>query len=335
MNKKHVLAAIMATMMLSACNKMQFSQMDLPSSDATSVTPVAPIIPEAPVVIPEEPVTAPPAPTFSFKMNAGICASDSSTQLVSCLNCEVPQVVQEPQLSKKAQALLDIMTLSCDIKNRSDQTNYRPTRAEILNKLNRASESVYPDSPRTALIEQTIAGLTDPNNNSLRQYMFGGLYYRPPYSDAFETYFGMTVPEAKATFCWYGDKMTGRIEYRTGVGSKEYFECTYIMDPMYCRERPEYVRAQTYRAQLESALQLSVTSPYKAPAAVAGPTCKWETFEGDDLVEAKKVIARWKSEGRKVSMETLKGGNIGLCSSADAATIQDGTTVKIGSYNCK
>lgn len=316
-----------AALTLMSCNKMQFADIASKGTTATSVVPTDPM--------PIDPVPLPSVPTFTFKMTNGACAADSSTQVVSCLNCQVPQLVQEPQLSKKAQALLDIMTLSCPIKNKSDLTSYLPTRAEILNKINRASESIYPDSVRTTLMEKTISGLTDPNDNTLRQYMFGGIYYRPPYSDAFETYFGIGVAEAKATFCWYGDKMTGKIEYATGIQSADYLNCLFNKDPFSCKERADYVQAQVYRAQLSNALKLSVIDPYKASAPKPGVSCTWDAFEGDDMTKAAEVLNQWKSEGRKVSMEIIKGGAVGTCSNADATNLQLGLTVKMGSYKCQ
>lgn len=322
--KQQALLALTAALTLMSCNKTQFAEVGLSRNTASNLDPIAPA--------PENPV---PGPSYTFKMTNGTCASDSSTKVVSCLSCEVPQVVQESQLSKKAQALLDIMTLSCPVKNKSDLTNYVPTRAEILNKINRASESIYPESIRTAMMEKTIAGLTDLNDGSLRQYMFGGLYYRPPYSDAFETYFGITVAEAKATFCWYGDKMTGKIEYPQGLMSYSYAQCLFGADPYSCKETAAYVTAQTYRSQLSHALKLSVTDPYKPSAPKPGVSCTWDAFEGDDMSEANKVLSQWKAEGRKVSMEILKGGNIGLCSVAESSQLQVGLTVKIGSYKCQ
>lgn len=324
MKIQHVLLTVTVAMTLMSCNKMQFSDVSSTGQTANSIIPLDPVVPN--------PVTP---PTTSFKMTSGACAADSSTSVVSCMNCQVPQVVQEPQLSKKAQALLDIMTLSCPVKNKSDLTSYVPTRAEILKKINRASESIYPDSARTAIMETTIAGLTDVNDDSLRQYMFSGLYYRPPYSDAFETYFGIGIAEAKATFCWYGDQMTGKIEYPTGVQSAQYLNCLYVQDPYSCKERADYIQAQTYRSQLENALKLSITNPYQASAPQAGVSCSWDAFEGDDMTEAAKVINQWQSEGRQVSMEIIKGGNIGQCAAADVNNLQSGLTVKIGSYKCQ
>ena len=175
-----------------SCSKQQFVEVNQKASNKTEV-----------------PIDAPPIDPIankSFVLSNGVCNQDSSTSVVPCLKCDVPLVKKVSQLSAKAQALADSMFLACQISNKSDQTNYRPTKEEIINKINRGSEDLYPETIRTAQMELVIQGLTNTSDHSLQKKMFGGLWYQPPYSTAFETYFGLTVQEAKSTFCWDGNK---------------------------------------------------------------------------------------------------------------------------------
>ena len=319
-----VLTAIVAVSLFVGCSKMQFTDASPSLQSKTSIIPIDnPPIPIDPVI---------PRLTNSFKLSSGACAANSSTQLLSCLQCDVPQVVQAPQLSAKAQALLDTMTLACGITNKSDRTSFRPSRDMILNKLNQASEINYPESKRTALMEMTIQGLTNPNDASLRQKMFGGLWYQPPYSDAFETYFGITSSEAKSTFCWNGGAVTSAITDPVGVYSLQWVQCQ-SGDSFSCRERPEYIQAQVFRTQLQKSLSLGVTNPFSAPTPDPQKSCRWEKFEGDDLIAAKQQLKAWKSQGRKVSMN-VKKNNAGLCSDAAEKNITEGSNVEMATYTC-
>src|SRR3989344_7899378 len=313
------LPAIVAVTMLSACSRTDFAEVAVEDQLKS----------EVPVVEPSEPS---PEVTYGYKLSNGECASDSSTQLLSCSKCEVPQVVPVPQLSAKAQALLDIMALSCDVPNKSDQSNFRPTRAMILNKLNRASPENYPETHRTPAIELMVQGLTNPEDDSLRKKMFGGLWYQPPYSNSFEVYFGITVQEAKGTFCWNGDKMDGVISNRTGIYSVEWLNCQY--ESSRCDEKPEWILGFGHRAQLEKSLELGVTNPYTPPTPEVQKKCFWDKFEGSDLIAAKLQLKKWKSEGRKVSMSVKKNG-VGQCGDASDTNITEGSIVEMATYRCE
>ncbi|MBC7466758.1 MAG: hypothetical protein H7256_12265 [Bdellovibrio sp.] len=336
-NLSALLFGTVAITMLAACNKTDFSSVaaQAPTSLAVPVDPVP--VPPPVVVIP--PVVTlpvvPPAPTYSSKLTNGLCQSDSSTQVLSCLKCDVPQVVGKPQLGAKAQALHDIMVLACSVSNKSDANNFRPTEAMILNKLNRASEENYPDSKRTANMALTIAGLTNPNDDSLRQKVFGGLWYKPPYSTAFETYFGMTTQEAKSTFCYDGDKMNGVVTGVSGLYSKEFMDCQYTDQWYNCKETPAYIAAYGYRARLEKSLKLGVTNPYSKPVPDPQKVCSWEKFEGDDMTAALKQLKTWVTAGRKVSMNVVNSAGVGSCGLANEAALVTGVTVQMATYVCK
>lgn len=311
------LAAVLA---LSGCSRTSFMSI-APSLSLKTDIPLDTVL------------DVPTGPVYGYKLSNGECNTDSSTQLLACSKCNVPQIQLQPQLSEKAQSLLDVMLLACGVPNKSDLTDVRPTRDMILNKLNQASELNYPESFRSNDTEVLLHGLTNANDGSLRKKMFGGLWYQPPYSNTFEQYFGLTVNEAKSTFCWYGDKMDGAISNKTGLFSKEWLDCQYSSNPFGCVEKPGYVAAKVYRSQLEKSLQLGLTNPYLAPIPDLQKKCFWDKFEGDDLVAAKALLKKWKAEGRKVSMQLKKNG-IGQCGEALDATITEGSTVEMATYKC-
>ncbi len=308
----------------SSCSKTDFSDVSALTNASKSEVPQDPVVPINPVV-----------PISNFKLSNGVCNQDSSTNVLSCLKCNVPQIKQTPQLSVKAQALVDVMLLACPIPNKSDLTAYKPTQAQLINKLNRGSEMLYPETTRTSLMSLVIQGLTNPNDASLRQKMFGGLWYKPPYSDAFETYFGLTVQEAVSTFCWDGNKDTPKITGVSGLYSKEWLDCQYGSQPFSCQELPSYVLALGYRSQLQNVLSLSITNPYVSPIPDPQKKCTWDKFEGNNIVEAKKQFKKWLAEGRKLSMEIKSPAGVGSCGIADEKSLVEGATVTIASYICQ
>lgn len=311
---------LVALSTLAACSKTGFSSVGVQPSTLAD--------------IPQDP--PPVSPVTNFKVTNGACASDSSTQVLSCLKCEVPAVApQPPQLSAKAQALLDIMTLSCQVSNKSDLNNFRPTRAMILNKLNRASEANYPETTRTSQMALVIEGLSNPTDDSLRKTMFGGLWYQPPYSDAFETYFGLTTQEAKSTFCWNGDKMSGVITDPVGVYSKAYMDCQYTDTWYNCKETPAYVAANTYRTQLQNSLKLGVTNPYVAPTPAPQKKCSWDKFEGNDIVAAIQQLKTWKAAGKQVSLAYKNASGAESCGIAVESSLKQGMSVQLATYKCE
>lgn len=309
----HLLLTTAAVLTLAGCNKTDFSS--IAAGPAGLDIPVDP---------------PPPGPTPSSKLSSGVCNTDSSTQVLSCLKCDVPQVVAVPQLSAKAQALYDVMALSCNVANKSDPVKTRATLAQMLNKLNQASPVNYPESTRTAMMTMVIQGLTNPNDNSLRQKMFGGLWYQPPYSDAFETYFGLTTQDAKNILC-YTDTVTAV----PGIYSKDYMDCQYTDVWPNCKEKPEYVAGLKYNQQLENSLQLGVTNPYTKPTPDPQKKCSWDKFEGDDIIAALKKLKEWKAAGRKVSLAVKNASGAESCGDAVESNIKEGSTVQMATYKCE
>ncbi len=309
--------------MTAACSKTSFTNV-APATAIKSDIPVDPVVP-VPVV----------PPSFNSKVSSGLCKGDSSTSVLSCLNCDVPlNPPAPPQLSAKAQALVDAMFLACQIPNASDRNNFRPTKEMLVNKLNRGSNLLYPETTRTPQMAMVIEGLTNPADDSLRQRMFSKLWYSGAYSDAFETYFGITVQEAKSTLCWDGNVQTPAITGVSGLYSKTYMDCVNEGRPN-CKIPAAYVAADSYRDQLGNVLSTSISDPYVAPTPLPSKVCSWDKFEGDDIIKAKQQFKAWQSEGRKLSMEIRKANGVAMCGVANDASFVTGVTVTIASYSCK
>lgn len=332
-SKKIIL--IMSSLVLFACGKTQFTEV------ATQSVMLKMEVPQDPVVPVEEPpkqtvnpvVPAPQSPYF--KLSQGDCLADSSTQILSCQKCEIPKLAPiKPQLSAKAQSLVDIMYLACQIPNKSDRTSFHPTKEMIIQKLNRGSDLLYPDSKKTSMMALVVEGLSQVSDGTIRQKMFGGLWYTGQYSNAFETYFGLTVQEAKSTFCWDGNIQTPQITDVTGVYSKEWLACQYGDTPFSCQELPDYILAKQYREQLQNVLKLSITNPYSAPLNPNPKKCIWEKFDGNDVVSAKKYLDLWKSQGRNLTIELKNKSGASQCGLTSLNLNTDIQQISIGSYSC-
>lgn len=322
------------------CSPVEFSGMQSNSPIATSLNPETPtatgVVP--PISVIETPVT-PNAPILS----KGTCAPDSSTKLLSCMNCVVPHLPPSvPQFSKKGEALFEIMTAGCQVRNGSDPAGYAPPpRAELLRRLNRLSPTLYPDSPMTNIQVSTISSLmTDP---AALKKMFGGIFYSGvnATTTAFETYFGIETIEARYAFCYAGgtsgsDEGTSATFNRfnsTPMLSKAYIDCTYSRDPASCQEGTDYITSNTYRRQLRNAMNESISHPYVAPTAGAQQTCAWEKFQGKTGNLANQQVKIWLAGGFTI------GGDIPsqkMCAqiTQPLAGILNDTPITMAAYRC-
>jgi len=313
---------------LFACNNVRFTELPAEVRD-TLVVPPTPTPVDPPVPVDPLPVDPPVA-----KQTAGDCAADSSTQLLSCLSCEIPMnPPTPPQLSYKGSALLEGMTMACQIPNGSDPSGYvPPTREQLLARLNRASPTLYPDTSMTSQQVSVITGLINTTDSSMRNRLFGGLWYRPPYSDAFETYFGISTQEARYQFC-YGSSNTFTMTNSIPLQSKAFMDCQFSDNAFSCRETPAYVAANGYRNQLRNAMRESINNPYVPPAPTPSKTCRWEKYEGEYDVIAQAKVAEWLGKGFKVAMTVNNLG--GRCEAVSGIDSTLRGAVTMAAYVCK
>lgn len=330
---------------LSSCNeRTQFRNLG-ESQKSFSAVPTIPLDPvEPPVVVtPPTPIPVPPGPPAPQPpvvvvpkpvQNSGACKNDSSTQLLSCMKCIIPASPPLPaQLSEKGKSLLAIMTAGCAVPNKSAPKNYvSPTREELLARMNRLSPSVYPDSTMTDEQRKVVSDLK--TDGKVQQKLFGGLWYHPPYSDSFETYFGVSIGEAVANICYNSKGITPN--HQQPLQSAQFINCQYSSDPFSCREKPDYVKANIYRDQLHNGMIESINNPYVTPTPIAFKKCAWESFTGDYEQGGEEVLARWLVSNYKVGIEISNLG--GKCESVTA--LPSGSNkprgpVKMSGYICK
>ena len=332
-NKK-IQLAIKATLLAGAfvavsCQRMQFVPVSQ-NTQASLALPEDPVTP--PVVIPVTPPAPKPQPVFSN----GACAADSSTVLTSCQKCNVPlNPPAAPQFSKKGQSLIDVMSLACSINNKSAPKNYvAPTKAELIQRLNRLSPALYPDSAMTTLQFNTIEGLK--TDSALQQKMFGGLWYQPPYSDAFETYFGLEIGEVVYQLCYQSPSSTFTPYNTTLLQSKQMIDCSYGPSSSPCKELPAYIAGNVYRNDLRAGMIESIQNPYVAPKPTPSKTCAWEKFEGLYELGGAEQIGKWLVSSQKISMDVKGvGGKCMMVSSLPVGNeIPDGEVI-ISAYVCK
>lgn len=242
-----------------------------------------------------------PVPEKEFKYTQGSCSINGITVL-SCLKCVVPAKKQQPMLSEKAQALFKIMNQACQVKNKSDpQDKSIISDSDRMSYLNRADELNYPTTEVTKSQEKLIQDLSVENSNLVKK-LFGGLWYQPPYSDDFETYFGIDIKEAKSLFCFGVEKETSfGLDQISPLLSRKYIECQ--SRSRNCQELPAYNLANSYRLMLQSSIIKSLENPFNDDQLVPLKKCKWEKIEGtyNSLMETK--LLSWLDSGYSVSAE--------------------------------
>lgn len=326
---------LMAFVLVStACNPVGFNEMK--AVNPPSARSVDPIVPDVDPVLP--PVVNGPL------LTKGNCAADSSTRLLSCMNCLVPPApLAPPQFSKKGEAFFEIMVAACQVRNGSDPAGYvPPTRAELMSRLNRLSPTFYPDSPMTPMQVATVDSLrTDPA--ALKKY-FGGIFYSGVNEPtiAFETYFGLETREARYSFCYAheGDTTVGEFGLMftrtnsTPMMSKAYMDCSY-RDGSACRELPAYINANIYRNQLRNAMTESILRPYVPVAPGAQQTCQWEKFEGLLGESANAQVKSWLANGFTIGGEIASRRMCVQIKAPIDELISLDSQVTLAAYRCK
>jgi hypothetical protein len=289
-----------------SCQKTQFVDVSQ-EAQASLAVPDFPVDAAPPLIVPK------PQPVYSN----GACAPDSSTRLTSCETCQVPLTPPAlPQFSQKGQSLIDIMSIACSVPNKSAPKNYvAPTKSELISRLNQLSPVLYPDSAMSAFQVSTIEGLK--TNPALQQKMFGGLWYQPPYSDAFETYFGLEVSEVVYQICYQSPASIFTPYNSSLLLSKQMIDCQRSDSSIFgCKELPNYIDGNIYRNQLRAGMRESISNPYVAAKPLPSKTCSWEKFDGLYELGGAEQIGKWLITNQKISMEVKGPG--ARCSSVSS-----------------
>lgn len=305
---------LLSGLLISCTNKVNFSQKQ--NSALTAPTP--------PPVIPIENPTEPPPPG-SLIEKSGTCPVGTPLSVLSCLNCESEADTPAPSiLSRKAQELWDIMTVSCSIHNASDPRGYKaPSREDLLKRLVRCSPSLYPDTQFVNSQQLTIQALL--SHPTAQKSAFSSLYYNWASTD-FETYFGLDIGEARYTFC-----RGQRAINSGGVYPKEYYDAWYNDRPY---ELPSYwKKAQVIRQNLRHCMSESLRDPnVDQPPGTPGKTCSFETAEGEMGAQIVNKANGWIQQKKSVYYEGF--GQCGVMEYPDSFLDYKGF-VKIAVKNCQ
>ncbi len=251
--------------------------------------------PEPPLVDPD---TGLP---INLKYTYGECTT-IGVDVLSCLNCKVKTEITEPDLSEKAKQLLMVMNSACKIKNKSDpQGKPAADSAAIFKYLSQANQARYPDSLTSASQANLLKELSN-EKSSMYKKLFGGLWYQPPYSDDFETYFGIATQEAKSLFCFQTPPSSFGLTSYLPLQSKVYIDCLYGSSSFSCNEIPSYVEANKIRGQLQQAINYSLKNPFEAGQPTPINKCFWEKVEGEYNQEMEDILVSWINKAYKISV---------------------------------
>lgn len=289
--------------------------------------PVLPPPVEPPPVVVPPPVEPPPVepPPPSYEKNQGACSGDSSTSLVSCMKCDVPQAVPPPpQLSRKAQELIQIMSMSCGVPNRSDPAGYQPpTAAELLERMQQCSPTLYPDTAYQNTEASTLEGLLG-KEAWLREKLFKRFFYYPPYTDDFATYFGLEIVEARYMLCYHDGGIPGDMYPIEYIRSDD--RLNFVMPEL-------WINANRVRRQLENCMAKSLTTPYVPPKPDPGYKCDFENIKGPAGDKIKDQVKDWLKANYKVGFESE---SLGLCGQVEKISDLPSTgDIKAAGYYCQ
>jgi len=173
---------------------------------------------------------------------------------------EQPPVVVTPSPGTKAEKLAQIETLSCPIHNDSDkfynyQSSQAPDRAAIFARIARCTAEAYPETPLSKQAQETMASLLGADS-ALREKIYDFLWYRLPYTDHFELYFGLSNLEARQIFCHgrpAANVLAGPLftsEYARVASTEGYWD--WLRDP---GAQARYNEVQAIRDQLRKCLE--------------------------------------------------------------------------------
>ncbi|MGE0764283.1 MAG: hypothetical protein AB7N80_13460 [Bdellovibrionales bacterium] len=285
-----------------------------PPVEPPPVTP--PPVEPPPVVLPPPVVVIPPLETLDLACPTG---RNGSGALTSCLSCPAPVV--EPDLSSKAKRLLDTMERACQVPNRGAPEGYvAPTRAELMHRLRACSPQIYPDTVLTPEETGVIPPLASGDAALLRR-MFGGLWYQPPYSDAFDHYFGLGVEEAVPLFCYKTKTaLTGELWSREMWDwSLRGFVWEWPRDLQALHAYYQHVRSGLVKC-LDQEGSGGPTGAINNGSMPQAPTCTVKAYRGVNRAELRSRTAELLASGHTVSLESSMA-----CMIMKDGVIADGT----------
>jgi hypothetical protein len=317
---KHSWIAIVSVVgFLPACNQVSFSIQGT-AETISRITPIGP--PQSPA--PAQPIVSSPidSPPVDFEPNKKTVGTCKDQEVIGpCMKCEVSTKPPEERIWTKSERLMEIMHASCQIKNKSDPKEYDeskfPKREELVQRLESCINDVYPETPMSEEQKNTIDALLS-EDDSMRQKINGGLWHKPPYTDHFELYFGISNFEARRLFCYKNWRVQGFLitsEYaQKCMHSRDYPHCADWKNDKAAQRR--WNEVQNIRKLLSQCMDLPNPNPPEPTPNEPTKECTYQTFEGVADEEARSFYTVLKSLGYRLSIESL--GQAPSCVSADS-----------------
>lgn len=279
----------------------------------------------------DPPLVIPDHPSDPVVYKQGACSKEK-LDVLPCLSCQISQRPIDIPWSVKAAQLAKIMEHGCATRNGSDPPGYRPpSRSELVQLLSRASQDLYPETPTTARQKFHLEKWLE-NDKTYIKKLFGGLFYNPPYSNDFETYFGLELKEARLYFCYHDSQNTFSPYGDSDLYSVEYYQCMHENHSSACKEKAEYIAANKYRDQLIYSIYQSIHNPFNDQELVPVDKCQWVSMAGNYNVEMETTLIDWKNKGYEISVsfETDRS----RCEPVSLANISMGARVTIAGKLC-
>lgn len=263
--------------------------------------PVLPPVVDPPVLPPPVVVDPPPIKEFNATCPAGL---DGKGLITSCLSCPAP--ITKPDLSGKAKRLLDTMDRACRISNKSQPKNYvPPTREDLIKRLQACSPEIYPDTVLTKEEEAVIPKIAT-GDAALLDRMFSGLWYQPPYSDAFDRYFGLGVNEAVPVLCYKTQpRLEGELWSREMWEASERYGFVFNWPKDLQQQHAYYQQVRSgLKACLDKIGQGGPSGDISNGDMVLQPKCAVKGYTSTSTAELKSRAAELLKAGYTVSLES-------------------------------
>jgi hypothetical protein len=232
-------------------------------------------------------------------------------------------------MSTKAQKLAKIMAMSCQIPNRSYPAGYVPPSAkDIETRLLACTPALYPETPMTTPQSQSIDRLLDEKDDSLRQKMFKGVWYQSPFTEYFETYFGLDNAEAANVICMNKGVLPNIL------ATKEYLDAFYGDNFDSWQNNPAAQARWNFAQMLRQQLLSCFDKPSNPPTPITPPgakVCQYRSFEGDYQKGGLEEITQDLADGYKLAVEA---NNSCMLLTTVPAPGQLKGNVKIVGYKC-
>lgn len=254
-------------------------------------------------------------------------------KISSCLSCDYDLPTEPEPVLSKAQKLAKIMSLACQIPNRSYPADYTaPSAAQIWNHVAACTDELYPETPVSNAQLETLMRLLDTKDQALRNKMFKGLWYQPPHSDHFELYFGINVDEVVYSLCM-GQKRLPEFLFTSEYAKASQHPGTLDQWRRNPAAQKRWNDAQEIRQQLLSCYDQPAPPPTPAPApSHPAKNCSWKSFEGSLAAGGYKEILQLLKQGYKLSLERSNSCEQ-ITSIEQVRDLQD--QVRIVGYKCE